>query len=70
MSNGSSFPLDINVFKGDFVKLRTLTLGYNIPKNILDRAKFNSARLYVAGGNLAIITDYPGPDPDSVFGNI
>jgi len=64
LSNGSSFPLDINVFKGDFVKLRTLTLGYNLPKSILEKARFNSARLYVAGGNLATITDYPGPDPE------
>jgi len=64
VSNGSSFPLDINVFKGDFVKLRSLTLGYNLPKNLLDKGKIGSARLYVSGNNLAIITNYPGPDPE------
>jgi hypothetical protein len=64
ISNGSSFPLDINVFKGDFFKLRTLTLGYYFPKKLLDKAKISSARVYVSAQNLAIITDYPGPDPE------
>jgi hypothetical protein len=69
-SNGSAFPLDINVFKGDFVKLRTVQLGYSLPRNILDRAKISNARIYVAGQNLLIMTNYPGPDPEvSTNGN-
>lgn len=64
ISNGSSFPLDINVFKGDFVKLRSVSVGYNLPKTILEKVKINNARFYVAGSNLLIITNYPGPDPE------
>jgi len=64
VSNGSSMPLDINVFKGDFVKLRTLQFGYTIPKNLLSKARMSNARVYVAGQNLAIFTKYPGPDPE------
>ena len=64
VSNGSSFPLDMNVFKADFVKLKTITLGYNLPKSIVAKTKINNARFYVAGNNLLIITDYPGPDPE------
>jgi TonB-linked SusC/RagA family outer membrane protein len=64
VSNGSSFPLDMNVFKADFVKLKTITLGYNLPKSIVSKTKINNARFYVAGNNLLIITDYPGPDPE------
>lgn len=64
ISNGSSFPLDINVFKGDFIKLRTITLGYNIPNSVLNKVRINAARFYVSGNNLAMITDYPGPDPE------
>jgi TonB-linked SusC/RagA family outer membrane protein len=64
VSNGSSFPLDINVFKGDFIKLRTLTIGYNFPKNMLDKIKISNARFYVSGNNLLILTAYPGPDPE------
>ena len=64
ISNGSAFPLDINVFKGDFVKLRTLTIGYSFPKNMLDKIKISNARFYVSGNNLVILTAYPGPDPE------
>jgi len=64
LSNGSALPMSYNVFKGDFVKLKNLSLGYTIPKSLLDRAGIRSARMYISGQNLAIITDYPGPDPE------
>lgn len=65
VSNGSSFPMDINVFRGDFVKLRTLTLAYNMPGKLLGSNNFiRNARFYVAGNNLLILTKYPGPDPE------
>ena len=64
VSNGTTMPLDINIFKGDFIKLKTLTLGYSLPRNVLSRANILSARFYVSGQNLAIITKYPGPDPE------
>lgn len=64
VSNGSSFPLDINVYKGDFIKLRTLTIGYNLPKSMLEKVKISNARFYISGNNLLILTEYPGPDPE------
>lgn len=64
VSYGNTIPLDINVFKADFVKLRNLSLGYTFPKSILGKAKLNNLRVFVAGQNLAIITNYPGPDPE------
>lgn len=63
-SNGSAFPLDINVFKGDFLKVRNVTLGYSLPATLLSKAKISNLRLYVSGQNLAILTSYPGPDPE------
>lgn len=64
VSNGSSFPIDINVFKGDFLKLRSATFGYTIPKSAVAKLKLASARLYVSGSNLLILTKYPGSDPE------
>ncbi len=64
ISNGSAFPLDVNVFKSDFFKLRSINISYNIPRNIIAKAKLSSARFYVAGNNLAVLTPYPGPDPE------
>jgi len=64
VSNGSALPMSYNVFKGDFVKLKGLTLAYSLPQSILNKGKIASARLYVSGQNLAIWTKYPGPDPE------
>ena len=64
ISNGSGLPMSYNAFNGDFIKLKTVTLGYTLPATITSKARINSARFYVAGQNLAIITKYPGPDPE------
>jgi TonB-linked SusC/RagA family outer membrane protein len=64
VSYGNTIPSDFNVFRGDFVKLKNVTLGYNLPKIIAAKLRVNNARLYVSGQNLAIITKYPGPDPE------
>jgi TonB-dependent starch-binding outer membrane protein SusC len=64
VSNGSAFPLDVNVFKGDFIKLKNLTFAYNVPREIVSKIKISGARFYVSAQNLFTITDYPGPDPE------
>ncbi len=64
VSNGSALPMSANVYKGDFVKLKSVTLSYNLPEEILKKAKIVRARFYVSGQNLAISTKYPGPDPE------
>jgi TonB-linked SusC/RagA family outer membrane protein len=64
VSNGSALPMSYNAFKGDFVKVKNITLAYNFPAKLANKAKLASARIFVAGQNLAIITDYPGPDPE------
>ncbi|WP_026994725.1 SusC/RagA family TonB-linked outer membrane protein [Flectobacillus major] len=59
---------------GSFVRLRNVTLGYNIPKNILNKAKINNMRVYVTAQNLATFTKYTGWDPevnaDDIVSNI
>ncbi|HXB09400.1 MAG TPA: SusC/RagA family TonB-linked outer membrane protein [Puia sp.] len=64
VSNGSAMPMDINVFSGNFIKVRNVMLSYSVPPSWLERAKISSVRVFVAGQNLAIITKYPGPDPE------
>ena len=49
---------------GSFVRLQNVTIGYNLPKDVTDKLKINSLRLYVSGTNLAIWTDYTGFSPD------
>ncbi len=37
---------------GSWFKLRTMQIGYNVPKTVLSRVKLSNARVYVSGNNL------------------
>ena len=47
-----------------FVRLRNISLSYNIPKGISDAAKLRGASIYVSGTNLWVATKYRGRDPE------
>jgi TonB-linked SusC/RagA family outer membrane protein len=64
VSNGSGLPMSNNVEKGDFVKVRNVTLGYNLPRAVSERIKLNSVRVYVAAFNALTFTKYSGFDPE------
>lgn len=49
---------------GSYLRLRSATLGYNLPKNVISKAKLNSVRVYVTGQNLLTFTKYSGWDPE------
>ena len=50
--------------KADYLRLKTITLGYNIPKNIVKMAKISSARVYFNGSNLWTLAAYKVYDPE------
>lgn len=48
-----------------FVRLKTLTVAYNVPKSILDKTKaIKGVKFYVTFRNLLTFTKYSGPDPE------
>lgn len=47
-----------------YIRLKTLNLGYTLPKSILSKIKLSSARVFVAGQNLLTFTKYKGFDPE------
>ncbi len=49
---------------GNFVRLKTVTLSYELPVGITDRIGLSRLRVYVTGQNLALITNYAGWDPE------
>ncbi len=49
---------------GSYFRIKSINLGYNIPRKILTRLKLDNARIYVAGTNLLTVTDYKGYDPE------
>ena len=47
-----------------FLRLKSVTLGYNIPQTFLSKYKISNARVYVAAQNLWTWTGYSGYDPE------
>jgi len=68
-SNTSNFSTNAEsnsyyVEDGSFLRLKNLTLGYNLPENVLSKVHMSSARIYIQGVNLFTITKYSGLDPE------
>ncbi len=58
------FRNQLDVFDASYLKLRSLTLGYDLPKTMADRWKLRNASFYFSATNLFTITKYPGLDPE------
>lgn len=56
------------VEKGDYLRLKNVTLGYRFPEPLLRKSGIGSLRVYVSGSNLWTITRYKGFDPESSMG--
>lgn len=52
------------VENGSYVRLKNLTLAYNLDSKLLSKLKIRSARVYLTGVNLATFTKYKGWDPE------
>lgn len=49
---------------GSYLRLRNLTLAYNLPTSYAEKIKLNSLRITLSMDNLKTWTKYSGPDPD------
>jgi TonB-linked SusC/RagA family outer membrane protein len=49
---------------GSYIRMKNITLGYSLPKALVNKAKIASARVYVSGQNLLTFTKYTGFDPE------
>jgi len=47
-----------------YVRLKNITLAYNVDSKLLNKLKIRSARIYLTGVNLATFTKYTGWDPE------
>lgn len=55
---------------GDYLRLKNVSLSYDLPAEIVGKARLRSARIFVTGQNLLTFTGYSGADPEvSVFAN-
>lgn len=47
-----------------YLRLKNLSLGYNIPSDVMKKIGMTRARIYVSGQNLLTFTKYSGFDPE------
>ncbi|ATL48068.1 hypothetical protein COR50_13335 [Chitinophaga caeni] len=53
-----------------FMRLKNLALSYALPRNLMERWKMQSAKVYAQAQNLFTITNYKGWDPENASANI
>lgn len=51
-------------YKGDYLKLKNIQLGYTLPSSLTRRFKVDRLRVYATADNLFTVTSYPGLDPE------
>ncbi|MBS4061400.1 MAG: TonB-dependent receptor, partial [Bacteroidetes bacterium] len=59
-SNPSTFHLS----NGAYFRIKTIQLGYNLPRSYTQKIGLQQLRLYVGANNLLTLTEYKGYDPE------
>jgi TonB-linked SusC/RagA family outer membrane protein len=49
---------------GSYLRIKTLQIGYTIPKSVTSKVSIDKCRVYFAGDNLHTFTKYSGYNPD------
>jgi len=49
---------------GSFLRVRSLSLGYELPGSLLEKVKIKRLRVYAQADNLLLLTRYSGLDPE------
>jgi TonB-linked SusC/RagA family outer membrane protein len=71
-ANIASLADEFMVQKSDFIKLREVSIGYNLPKKILNKTPLSEISVVLTGRNLWMKTDksFTGSDPElSLYGS-
>jgi TonB-linked SusC/RagA family outer membrane protein len=63
-SIGNAYPSSAWIENGSYLKLKTLTVGYTLPPELVKKISLTRIRVYVSTQNLFTITSYKGLDPE------
>ena len=55
--------IDRFLISSNYLSLNNVTLGYTLPRKLVNAISLQSARIYVAGENLAVLSARKGVDP-------
>lgn len=56
---------DFWVINGEYLRLKNLQIGYNVPAKVLRNTPFSRINVYLAGSNLLTFSHFPYVDPES-----
>lgn len=58
------------LFKNDYIRLKSLTLGYNMPAKLINQLRVHDLRLYIQADNFLTWQSHKGIDPEQSFSGI
>jgi len=67
-SNNNAVNSDFWYERGDYLRLKSCTVGYTIPKSILKILNITNLRVYFSGTNLFTFTKVKFFDPEAIYG--
>jgi len=62
----SVYPSTAHLQDGSYLRLKTLQLGYTLPRAVSDKLTVSNMQIYIQGTNLFTITNFDGWDPEIV----
>ncbi len=65
--NGDYAYVSRSVVAANYIKLRSLSIGYNLPKSWFGNSGISAVKVILSGNNLFTISSYPGLDPEDVI---
>jgi TonB-dependent starch-binding outer membrane protein SusC len=63
-SGNFSVPSQFFLQDGSYFRIKTLQLGYNLPKSLIETINFSKVRVYVSVNNMFTLSKYEGYDPE------
>ncbi len=63
-NNNFKNPSDFYLKDGSYFRIKTLQIGYSIPKSVISKAGLSRVRVYIMSENLLTFTKYTGYDPE------
>jgi hypothetical protein len=54
------------LYKADYIKLKSINVGFTLPKYAATQKVFQSLRIYASVENIHTFTKYPGWDPEGM----
>ncbi|MEO1055197.1 MAG: SusC/RagA family TonB-linked outer membrane protein, partial [Bacteroidota bacterium] len=62
--NGNGRDSDRFIDDGSYIRLKNVTISYNLPSSVLQRIKLRNVRIHATAQNLLTFTGYDGLDPE------